>query len=159
MQTSHLFFLQDISYTQRFSADMDDYGILPIPKYTASQEAYMSYCRPSISVIPADVKDPEFSSVILEALQHESQSSLLPVYCDVALSYRYASSKEAAEMLQLIFSNTACDFAQIWYPAINVRPNLHNSIGITENYASYFAGVEQTFNTNLEILMDQIAAY
>ena len=118
----------------------------------------MSYCRPSITVIPLDVKDPERSAIILEALQHESQSTVLPAYYDIALSHRYASSPDAAEMLGIIFSNTACDFAQIWYIAIGVKPNLHNSIGITENYASYFASVEDSFNTNLALIMENIAA-
>ena len=157
IENRYLFFLQDVSYTQQFSADMDDYGILPIPKYSASQDVYMSYCRPSITVIPLDVKDPERSAIILEALQHESQSTVLPAYYDIALSHRYASSADASEMLGIIFSNTACDFAQIWYITIGVSPNLHNSIGITDNYASYFAGVEKTFNANLASIMEKIA--
>ncbi len=155
-ENKYLFFLQDVSYTQQFSADMDDYGILPIPKYLETQKDYMSYCRPSFTVIPLDAKDPEMSSIILEALQHESQSTVLPAYYEIALSHRYASSADATEMLQIIFSNTACDFAQIWYAAIGVSPNLHNSIGITEDYTSYFAGVEETFNGNLEKIMTNI---
>jgi len=150
MENRTLFLLEDVSQSAGFSAEMESYGILPVPKYSADQKDFVAYCRPSCTGIALDVKDVECAATIYEALNYYSKEFLLPAYVETSLSSRYATSKEASEMMNLIFKNVACDFAQTWYNTIKVKPNLHNSCGATEDYASYFASISEQLNTKLK---------
>lgn len=152
----YLFFLQDISNTRQFSADMDNYGILPIPKYDEHQDEYYAYSRPSVTSVPFDAKDPVMSSYVTEALNYTSKQLVLPAYYDIALSAKYTSTPEAAQMLDIIFAGAAVDFAQLWYTELKISPNLHNSVGIIEDYASWYESISESFNTNLENLLTRI---
>ena len=156
IQNKYLFFLYDISWSQNFAGEMDDYGILPIPKYRAEQEAYMSYCRPAMTAVPSDAEDSELSGILLEALNYESKQTVLPAYYDIALSNRYASSPEASAILDTIFANVACDFAQNWYGALGLSPNLHTSIGINEDYVSYYEGIQKVFDKKLTEIFETV---
>ena len=156
IQNKYLFFLYDVSLAQNFAGEMDNYGILPIPKYQTEQETYMSYCRPSMTAVPSDAKDSELSGILLEALNYESQKTVLPAYYDIALSNRYAASQEASAILDTIFANVACDFAQNWFNALNLTPNLHTSIGITEDYVSYYDGIQNAFDTKLTEIFETV---
>ncbi len=156
IQNKYLFFLYDISWAQNFAAEMDDYGILPIPKYKTEQSDYMSYCRPAMTAVPSDAKDSELSGILLEALNYESKQMVLPAYYDIALSNRYASSPEASAILDTIFANVACDFAQNWYGALGLSPNLHTSIGINPDYVSYYEGIQKVFDKKLTDIFDTV---
>lgn len=156
MRDQYLFFLFDISWAQSFAAEMDDYGILPIPKYQADQKEYMSYCRPAMTAVPSDAEDPERSGILLEALNYESKKVVLPAYYDIALSSRYATSPEASDILDIIFANVACDFAQNWYSALSLTPPLHTSIGIREDYVSYYAGIQKSFDEKLDAIFEAV---
>lgn len=157
IQNRYLFFLQDISYAKDFASEMGDYGILPIPKYEETQKNYFSYCRPTISAIPSSVKDQERSALVLEALNLESKKIMMPAYYNVALSSRYAASKEASQVLDTIFSNVACDFTQLWYRALGLSPNLHTTVGISENYVSLYEGLAPKFEQTLSDLLAGVA--
>ncbi len=149
IENMYLFFLQDVSWSKNFSASMSDYGILPIPKLTPDQKDYVSYCRPAGTGVPIDADDPECASAVLEAMNWESSRTILPAYMTKALSSRYASSPEASRMMEIIFSNVACDFAQNWYASIGVSPNLHNSVGVNRNYVSYYNGIKEQITARL----------
>ena len=155
-EDKYLFFLQDVSYAQKFSGAMDSYGILPIPKFDTEQKEYLSYGRPMVTGIAADAKDPDMAAAVLESLHCESKKTMMPAYYDIALSSRYASTPEASEMLDLIFANVSVDFAQIWYSSIGLSLPLHNSCGCVEDYASWYAGISNQFNANLEKLLGSI---
>lgn len=153
----YLFFLQDISYAKDFASEMGDYGILPIPKYEATQKDYYSYCRPTATAIPTVVKDQERSALVLEALNLESKKIMMPAYYNVALSSRYAASKEASQVLDTIFANVTCDFTQLWYKALALTPSLHSSVGISENYVSLYESLAPKFEQTLSDLFDSVA--
>lgn len=157
-QDAYLFFLQDVSYAKDFAGEMEAYGILPIPKYGADQAEFFSYCRPTTTSIPADAKNPELSATVLEALNYYSREILLPAYYEIALSSRYASTPEASQMLDIVFANAAVDFAQLWYTNLKISPNLHNSIGVMEDYVSWYESIRGTFTTNLAALLESVAA-
>lgn len=152
----YLFFLQDVLYSKQFSGSMDSYGILPIPKYEESQDSFRSYGRPMLTAIPSDAGDPSMCAAVLETLNFESMQTLLPAYRNIALSVRYASSEEAEEMLNIIFKNVSVDFAQMWYESLAIKPNLHNSCGVTENYASWYESISSQFEGNLSKLTGTI---
>ena len=154
-----LFFLYDISATTDIAPKMDDYGILPIPKFTADQEDYISSCSPGMSAVPKDAADPAFSAVVLEALNYESYKTLLPAYYEITLSSRYAKTTEASEMLDIIFENTATDFVFMWNASIGVKKpvGLNISVGVMTDYVSYFDSNRELFANALVTLFDTVA--
>ncbi|MCL1793966.1 MAG: extracellular solute-binding protein [Oscillospiraceae bacterium] len=101
----------------------DDFGILPLPKYSEAQEKYHtdvnSYSGYMIA-IPKTSSNPERTSVILEALAAESRYTLLPAYYDITLQRKYTRDEESGAMLDILFTTTvydsgsAYDFAGIW---------------------------------------------
>jgi hypothetical protein len=101
----------------------DDFGILPLPKYSEFQEKYYSdvnsYSGYMIG-IPKSASEPERTSVILEALAAESRYTLLPAYYDITLQRKFTRDEESGAMLDILFSTTVYDsgsaynFAGIW---------------------------------------------
>ena len=101
----------------------DDFGILPLPKYSESQEKYYSdvnsYSGYMIG-IPKSASNPERTSVILEALAAESRYTLLPAYYDITLQRKFTRDEESGAMLDILFSTTVYDsggaynFADTW---------------------------------------------
>lgn len=101
----------------------DDFGILPLPKYSESQERYYSdvnsYSGYMIAV-PKTSSDPERTSIILEALAAESRYTLLPAYYDITLQRKSTRDEESEGMLDILFTTTVYDsgsaynFAGIW---------------------------------------------
>lgn len=151
-----LFFIQDISYSERFAKNMDDYGILPAPKYSESQKDYTCFCRPALTGIPTDCPDANRSGAVIEALNYYSMDTVRPAYCETALSVKYAKSEEAGKIVNMIFQNVACDFVQAWYTSLDITPPLHNSVGYMENYSSWFKSIETKFNTKMDEIFDKV---
>lgn len=158
-ENRYLFFLYDISATDALAGRMDDYGILPIPKFTENQKNYISSCSPGMTAIPMDASDPAFSAAVLEVLNYESYKTLLPAYYDITLSKRYASSEKASAMLDIIFENTSTDFVFMWNSTLKFKPyTLNISVGLTKDYVSYFESIREQFAKLLIDTFDGIAA-
>lgn len=107
--------------------DMEvDFGILPYPKYTETQEKYLSRIEGvSCSLIPisATEKMLERTSVILEALASESLQTVLPAYYDVALKVRNTRDVESEEILDLIFAGRVFDLGDALWTS-NIRDGI-----------------------------------
>ena len=98
-----------------------EYGLLPLPKYDATQEGY--YTEPyhdfSVFAIAANIPEDklEMVGVIMEALNAESWKTVYPAYYDEALKGRYSTDETMADMIDLIVDGVKFDFAQqcaIW---------------------------------------------
>ena len=86
-----------------------NYGILPVPKYTADQESYYSnvnYLAP-VLVIPETNSAAEKTGRILDTMAYMSYKELLPVYYNNNLCYKALGNAEAVEMLDII-RDTRC---------------------------------------------------
>jgi len=106
-------------YIHRLRAMETDFGILPYPKLTESQEAYFSRIEgASAATVPitADSAGLERASVILEAMASESLKEVIPAYYDVVLSVRTARDEESSEMLDIIFASRIFDLGDgLWF--------------------------------------------
>jgi hypothetical protein len=102
---------------ERFRGMESDFGIIPMPKYEASQENYLSIVNPYTGVllgVPITAGDLERTSIILEALSAESRYTLQPAYYDVVLTRKMARDEESEEMLDIIFGNRVYDIGAIY---------------------------------------------
>lgn len=94
-----------------------DIGILPPPKYEASQDAFICYadgwCVNVVS-IPVTNTVPEDAGLLLEAMSADSMNNLTPAYFDVVLTDKYARDEQSVRMLDLILDSVVMDNANIF---------------------------------------------
>lgn len=94
----------------------DDYSILPYPKYDENQKEYLTGMMDNYKVIgiPYINKDPDFVSLITEALNYEAERILYPAYYDDALQNKYRRDDETVEMLDILMRGRTADFGTLF---------------------------------------------
>ena len=96
-----------------FNAFEGEFGILPLPKYDATQEAYRSwvnYLAP-VLVIPTSEQGEDLhkTALLLDVLSFYSERDVLPEYYDVVLKGRGAKDAQSTEMLDYINASKSFD--------------------------------------------------
>ncbi len=87
-----------------------DFGIIPYPKYSETQEGtYCRVCYYMPCIIPKTNSNLEMTGTILEALHCLSYEKVIPAYYDISLKGKYSRDDESAEMLDLIFQSRVID--------------------------------------------------
>ncbi|MBP5208715.1 MAG: hypothetical protein J6330_09715 [Clostridia bacterium] len=92
--------------------EMDaDYGVLPIPKFDASQKEYYCYVYhgATLFVIPVMNKDTAFTGFALEALCFESYKRVTPAYYEQTLKGKYQRDADSFEMIDIACRNRLWD--------------------------------------------------
>lgn len=92
--------------------EMDiDFGIIPYPKSSDSQEYYCSRSEyPELFVIPLVNDTLDCTGAVLEALSSEYYRSVIPAYFEQSLKGRTVRDEESSEMLELIYAHRVFDF-------------------------------------------------
>ena len=89
------------------------YGIVPIPKYSTNQKGYRSQMHDQFTVfaIPSSAAQNrlEMLGATLEVMASESARTVKPAYYEIAVKRKYMSDPVAWEMLDLIFANVKVD--------------------------------------------------
>ncbi len=95
----------------------EDYGVVPFPMYDENQGAYHSRLVDGwIHCVPATCKDPDMTSIIMQALAYYSFNTVYDVYYENALTAKYVRDQESVEMLKLILSTLFVDLGDtVWY--------------------------------------------
>ncbi len=162
-----LFYSGLVKDTTNEMKNMEDlYGILPHPLLDEDQEDYSSlvWIHHDSSVgIPAHVKDPEMSAIILEALSWESYYSVYPVFYDTILLNRAAKDADSKRMLEIIFNTRSFDPGQ-YYDGGSTASGLHSDGGFlrlsgrgTADIAGIWAKYEGTVKENMDKVNSWIA--
>lgn len=89
-----------------------DYGIVPMPKYDAEQENYLSFvngCAPVVGV-PTAISDPDRTSVILEAMAATSYKRVTPTLYEITAKTKHTRDEESADMIEMVLRNRVFDF-------------------------------------------------
>jgi len=104
-----LFIWTRMRFVEFFRGMESNFGIVPLPKATETQDKYYSVVNPYTGVmlgVPASADNLDRISIILEALSAESRYTLQPAYYDVVLQRKYVRDDESSEMLDIIFGST-----------------------------------------------------
>ncbi|MBO5219836.1 MAG: extracellular solute-binding protein [Clostridia bacterium] len=112
-----LFYTGVINTTSDLRASDIDFGLIPAPKYDASQEFYRAYADGwciSPAVIPVSAKNVERSGFILQAMAEASAEMVRPAYYDIVLTGKNLRDKESAEMLDLLCANFTLDNCDVY---------------------------------------------
>jgi len=95
-----------------FLRDMeDDYGILPIPKWSEDQEDYLSCVNGAggFVVIPNNPEDAERTGMLFEALAAGAYDTITPSIYEVITKTKNVRDEESADMVNLIIRNRVYD--------------------------------------------------
>jgi hypothetical protein len=98
----------------RDMAEGQEFGILPIPKNSATQDRYyhtVSHNNASVMFLPASIPASDLNNLghVISALGELSEKQVTPEFYDVQLKYRDARDDESGRMLDLIFDSRSFD--------------------------------------------------
>lgn len=103
------------SIGQIIANGMDDYGILPWPKYNEDVEEYYSWCDPwgnTFGIPNTHTADElDFVAIVTEAMCAEGYREVMPVYYDTILLGQQATDASSVEMIEYIRAGRRYDIA------------------------------------------------
>lgn len=150
-----LFMIHRLEFSEKNEMrEMEQYGIIPTPKYETAQERYITPVVNEVAGIPFVVRDSEISACILEALTAETYRTVRPAYYDIALMRKYTRDDDSNAMLDMILKNTKCDFCYMYLDAIGA--DLFYAIGKQENYTSWMASNESKYTASMNKYTEMI---
>lgn len=93
-----------------------DFGLMPYPKYDASQEDYYMTADPNTSILsfPITNTDPERSGVIAEYWAYLSGKTVVDAYYEVTLKNKITRDEKAAEILDIIRRQMNYEFTYVF---------------------------------------------
>jgi hypothetical protein len=111
------FFMMDSIQTCQYLRNMtDDFGLLPMPKYSEEQESYYSsVCDGYLNVAPITALDLERTSIILEELAVETKNIVMPAYVEMTLQQKALRDEDSIVMLDIILDTRTIDLGvTVW---------------------------------------------
>ena len=155
-----LFWTTHMGNVPRFREMESDFGLLPYPKLTATQENYYSTVTPYNSqfvCIPIVQDNIERTGVVTEAIAYYGKKDVLPVYYDVNLKGRVSRDAESSDMLDIIFDNLVYDIGFLYQIGpYNKNFNYMVSRGTT-NFNSVYDSLLPTAEAQLERINNEYA--
>ena len=124
-------------------ADVDDFGIIPMPKLDENEEKYHSWISDCtvIYAVPITEKDERMDMVeaFLETMAKETYRLCLPEYYERALKQKYVRDSWSAKMLDLIHDGATTDFVAVYNIMLNGTGGIMRVIiGGNQPYISFW---------------------
>lgn len=93
--------------------EMEDYGIVPVPKYDKHQDNYLSFVNGAVSLtmISKAEKDPEFVGAIMEAMAAYNYDNVTPNMYESVVKLKAARDPDSPRMVDYILRYRIFDFA------------------------------------------------
>lgn len=136
----------------------DDFYILPCPKLNSDQRDYLTGLHDGVTLFGitycSDVVDA--AAATLEMLACESYNTVVPVYYDEALCYKYTRDDRAAEMIDIIRAGVTVDFAAAWSNDINGIVQTYRSKTALKNLSSLLRKTGGGYNTSMTNLLTKL---
>lgn len=148
-----LFYMCGLINVASFRQMEDEFGVLPVPKYYATQDDWhhtVSLNNCSAMYIPVGVKDIEDIGTIVSALSEESRKYVTPAYYDVQLKYRDTRDDESGEMLDLIFGTRTFDVGVAYNWGGILGKYMEESSAVTSRFEAILSSAEMALNNTLE---------
>ena len=95
----------------------DEYGILPMPKYSEAQKEYRNsfqYSNATVYSIPVQNTRDELTGAVLEAMAYYSTDTLRTGYYTYVLGEKGSRDDESKQMLDLIFRTRINDLGFVY---------------------------------------------
>ena len=133
------------------------FGLLPQPKYDASQESYnsnifsscLSFCIPNTNT------NLERTGTIIDYLTYESYAELMPRYYDIHVSLKALGKQESIDVLALIRGTRGCEVAVPFGWATDLSSDLgklalNNEMAIASTIETYKDKIVANINATYE---------
>lgn len=150
------------------AAGMQNYGVLPYPKYDENQlQYYTTYCDDLTAImIPVKVKDKTMAGTVTEMLCMESYRTVTAVYYEETLKYQAFDNPDCVETLEMIRTALTPSYATIFGGAFNSPPKsmLGNVVqykvldGKDEGFSHYWGENYGTWQGELSTMFDKLDA-
>lgn len=164
MKTMHndkrlLFQSLSVSVPRRLYRDLDiDFGFLPVPKITETQQEYLSTVWKGHTTIcvPSSNRHTGETGAVIEALASASQ--------DIAEAYyktcvKYAQDQESLDMIDLALSNVSYDIGAVYdfggLPSAMITCVVDQKFNFNSTYASYSDAADSA----CEDYLDKLSIY
>ena len=135
-----------------------DFGILPMPKWSADQPGYFTISTDwySLFCIPVTSSRIDAVGATMEALAAESYRRVTPAYFEVALKQKYSRDEETSQMLDIIREGLRFDFGTVNTANLDGIHAVFRTLMDTGSnaFASFFEANEARFQTALDRLID-----
>ena len=152
-----LFYATPMSNVVGFRDMEDDFGILPYPKFDASQENYYSTSMDNFSflLMPIDVKNVDNAGLITEALAAESYRSVVPAFYDKVLKTKVSRDDDSAEMLDIVRDNLIFNFGYSFSNVLGMPGHVFQEAFKAENssVSTSWEMSQESFQTKLDELL------
>lgn len=111
-----LFYTECMQNVERMRAMNDDFGILPMPKYseTDASPLHMVCDFASALSVPVTCSDSERTGIILEAMTAASTDTVLAAYYEICLKTKYSRDEQSSAMIDIILRDRYYDVAYIY---------------------------------------------
>ncbi len=146
----------------QYFADIENYGIIPYPKWNEAQDNYQTLVGGShdvLSVLRCAV-DTEMIGIITEVLCAETWKTVEPVYYDVALKVRGVRDEDAVRMIDLIVDGRMFDFGYLydmWYGWSFCFERIINDERLS--FEVYYAAKSEEVERHYQSIIDKFEEY
>ncbi|MBR5445656.1 MAG: extracellular solute-binding protein [Clostridia bacterium] len=152
---------RELDNARTYFRDMEDsYTILPYPKLDEQQAQYYTNATTGVSIwcIPADNKNADTASAVMEAMAYETWANVTPAYFETCMQEKYARNEETVAMLDLIRNGVVVTREYIYSPYLGGSEKIimklsgSESLQIASWYASNTAAIEDTVASTVKLL-------
>lgn len=155
-----VYYMCPLTHAVQMREMVDDYGILPLPKYDEAQEKYysaMQFNNATVYCVPKTCKDTDRVGLILEAMAAASTDTLKQAYYDITLQRRTTRDEESKEMIDIILENRIVDLSYV-YDWNQLRQTIQDIVrGSSNTYASTIDSIKTPFITSMNKTIEKFA--
>jgi len=121
----------------------DDIAILPYPKLNADQQKYVTSAHDTteIGAIPTTTGNFEMVCAVLEALNRETEKTIIPAYYEQSLKIKYARDDESSQIIDIIHNSMGNVFSLAYSEIITGVLGLYD-VTATKNFTSSYDKME-----------------
>ena len=111
----HLFSVGGALVITEFVDMEDEFGIIPMPKWTSEQDRYYHIIETSAPLfgVPNTKIDTTDLGYMLEYFSYEGMNTVTPAYKEKMLKRRYAQDADSADMLDIIYASKCFDIGYV----------------------------------------------
>lgn len=141
----------------------DDYGIIPLPKYTEAQESYLTYgsCFGPVGICVPMTNTSEKNETVgaaIEVMAYLSYSEVEPLMYEITLKEKVSRDERSKDMLDIIYSDIIYDWTSSIDPGgLNVASR-GLILGTKKDPVSSYAKIEQKATAAMQAIIDAYEA-
>ena len=135
------------------------FGVLPMPKYDASDAHYATLCDAGCNCIsvPITAKDPELTGAMIESMSAYSTNHVIPAYVEVSLQTKIARDEESVEMMQIVLDSRVMDFGYLYCGWNGWTWQLSSLFADPGSYSSMLAKTQKMMSKTYERIIKMFA--